>query len=333
MNYSKSYDLIELQKLASQRHHKLWTSDPAATITASSTLYCACSAGHQWKTTPLCIYERCEVCVILKALHRGGDRNIEYIDDRIHKGSTVHMFNCTYNHVFAVKPNSKYPGSCKVCWINLKVTEIMGPQLLLDTNYTNIYMDDNSRLRYCCTRIIHNRGCDNPACIANGAADSDCSNYVHCNQEFYTLSGHVKYTNSGVFNCKTHYEWPNNQPILTILYTLEILLCARFDDRAAEVYFTGYNAELRLAFIVVGDTSVAQTALSKKWALESGVDLFIIPVTSTKNTIIMRAVVTELCILGRLPASVNSTITELETELKRRRRVGESLLINMCSPL
>jgi hypothetical protein len=121
----------------------------------------------------------------------------------------------------------------------------------------SIYIDENSRVRFGCV-----------------------GKHKHKTVDLYVTMQMAKQT-KWPFDCERGHHWMSNGETLTVLRFLEMKFDARFDDivyHNGKNIVSGYNQELRIAFLNLNDTEAQQTeSAATEWASRNGIALIVIP--------------------------------------------------------
>lgn len=230
-----------------------------------------CSAGH-YCVMSITSMPPCDICKILEKR-----KDLKCLQKIYRQGRKTFEFACKKDHRVLISAYGKQVEGCPACLIEAHyLTD--GQRIRIDN--VCIYATPMTKLRTYCT---------------------------HCHTEFYINYGQHR-VDFGVTgskpplrkarprHCLCSYEhWPqegNNKSIADTLRIIEFIFDRRFDDddsmNAADegilkgIYFTGYNRELKIAFVHSLDRAYDKDSLVESaWCESQGIKLLNISVSST----------------------------------------------------
>ncbi len=279
---------------------------PARSDSLSAEYSARCSAGHRSSGS----IARCTICTILKQL-RKYDPGIYCLVNKYIAGDKRFKFMCSAGHIF-VAGTSNANNGCRSCnALKCAKNNAEHGKLILDTKCVNVHED--SMLRLHCERLIHERNCSNPECVAlrkrGKLANRDyavgCTRFVTCGQDFYATPRQLKYVPS-VLDCFANHIQPTSSGIIAALRVFEMLFDDRFDDDTFEqqVEFTGYNRRLQVAFVHLADKHAAASyVLAIQICKENNIVLVTIPKDCTKMVKVVGEVTSQLSKVATLSVS------------------------------
>jgi hypothetical protein len=125
----------------------------------------------------------------------------------------------------------------------------------------------------------------------------NCTNYTTCNQDFYVTSRQVHtFKNASALNCALDHRWTADDEIFRTLRFFEHYFDTRFDDpRPADIEFTGFNFNLRIAYTHMLDKCSAKyVQAAHKWCTDRDFCFVIIDAKITKASHIGTEIVKQL---------------------------------------
>jgi hypothetical protein len=313
-----------------------------------------CNAGHTLDT--MFETEGCKLCDIL-AILRKNDAAIVPLQMNFTYMQVEFEFQCSAGHQFVAMPNNCDKG-CRTCNTLEVARKKHGPGDILTVDNTQCNTGCDYRLRFHCNKILHNPLCDNPACkrqnddesshtdspndnvndnprdnprdnvkdrsikkYVNFARDYDpsCTNFVPCDNDFYATQNSITKPKANLL-CETAHG--NFHPeIIESLRIFELIFDDRFDDPApklSKVGFTGYNARLKLAFIINGDgLNSKHKPAATKWCKQNKITFMWIHYVSVAT------IVTQLFTLGVIGVLQNGYASEIEFTKKIEKQLAD----------
>jgi hypothetical protein len=332
----------ELARFISNRKGKLLSIESSSSngcVPLTSSLLVQCHEGHKIKMLMANINGWCIICKMLRML-RKKDINITCQQSAYNHGQVRFEFLCSRGHRTITEERFCKVGcrSCNVLnyiqhKINCNVSE-----LIMDTYCLNV--NNNSRLRFHCNRLRHNPQCQNLDCIilaqgkkiSNREYAENCVDFVQCDQDFYATTKQLKYRGiNTACICACDHRWSSNGEILSLLRMFEIWYNDRFDD---EIYhegieFTGYNRNLKIAFILINADAAVNISNAKKWCIDNGVVLIMI--TPAKNSRMATDMMTQLHshgLVDNILTSIRDVRTRMHATNKRHKLFEDRCILS-----
>ena len=237
----------------------------------STLIKVTCSQGHSWDVPACKVLSHCTICKMLRHLNRTGG-NIAPVDNFYEFGTDKVLMKCGLGHRFIANTQT---GKCSMCKMQNLVSK-KNQNLVMDAG--SIYVDANSRIRFCCI-----------------------GNHKHKTVDLYITMQMAKQT-KWPFDCAHGHHWMKNGETLTVLRFLEMKFDSRFDDvvyRDGKNIVSGYNRDLKIAFLNLGDPAIQQTeSAAIDWASRNGVALILIPNGMTIASKIVTSITMQLATAG-----------------------------------
>lgn len=210
-----------------------------------------CNWGHSWEVPACKIMSQCAVCKLLWHLNRAGE-NITCVENFHEFGTNQALMRCNFGHRFLATFETR---SCPMCGLQALVAK-KNQNMVIDSG--SIYIDENSRVRFCCV-----------------------GQHNHKTVDLYITMRMARQT-KWPFDCERGHHWMKNGETLTVLRFLEVKFDVRFDDvvcKNGKNIFSGYNRELKIAFLNLNDAVIQQTeSIAIEWAATNNVTLIVIPI-------------------------------------------------------
>lgn len=306
---------------------------PLQIIGPGQVLTVTCGAGHRWTTNMHDIEYKCKLCKMLDLINH--DHKVVAVSTEYTSAQAQFEFQCERGYRFMSTLHMAAKG-CLSCNLLKQVNNKHGSNsITMDKKC--LYAHDKSKLRFHCSKVIHDRLCANPYCrkirerriTSQHKYDPECQNFVCCDTDFYAIPYFLKRDNTFYGCCMRHVRLANWE-VINCLRIFETLFDERFDDPMAHlgVEFTGYNESIGIAFIHMNDNVPAMCVDSASAVCEANsIELIVVPREVKKVLILCRWIVDELGRRGHYSAPSEEIFTLLRARM-RQLMASDTIFLN-----